>query len=160
MTVDLWFKRFAEAKRNGIPDHIAVLDKTHPGAVPKITRRIGKAILTFTEGKVSRQAPIITRWLKNKYGLGITIQRIQQWLLEQGLKPYHRPKQPRLLASHKQKRLKFARKYRNHDWMNTLFTDETDFPPLKHRLTRGYLGLQNHREHVWFRNLRMRALTP
>ena len=29
---------------------------------------------------------------------------------------------------HKQKRVTFARRYRNHDWINTLFTDESQFP--------------------------------
>ncbi len=33
--------------------------------------------------------------------------------------------------------------------------DETKVPHLKDRLTAGYLGLQNHRENLWFRNLRI-----
>jgi hypothetical protein len=39
----------------------------------------------------------------------------------------------------------------------TLIVDatETEFPELKDRLLAGYLGLQNHSEHVWFRNLRI-----
>jgi hypothetical protein len=32
---------------------------------------------------------------------------------------------------------------------------EADFPELANRQTKGYLGLQNHSEHVWFRNLRL-----
>jgi hypothetical protein len=33
--------------------------------------------------------------------------------------------------------------------------DETTYPELKGRLTKGFLGLQNHSEEVWFRNIRI-----
>ncbi len=32
---------------------------------------------------------------------------------------------------------------------------EAEFPLLKQRITSGFLGLQNHSEHVWFRNVRI-----
>jgi hypothetical protein len=40
--------------------------------------------------------------------------------------------------------------------------DATDdkFPDLKQRQLRGYLGLQNHSEHVWFRNVRIGPALP
>ena len=50
-TVARWVRKFKEAKDARIPDHIAVLDETRPGAPTKLTKAIGKAIITFTEGK-------------------------------------------------------------------------------------------------------------
>lgn len=42
-----------------------------------------------------------------------------------------------------------------HNGTVIIATDETQYPELKGRLTKGYLGLQNHSEEVWFRNLRI-----
>ena len=42
-----------------------------------------------------------------------------------------------------------------HNGVVIVAADETTFPELKARLTKGFLGLQNHSEEVWFRNLRI-----
>ena len=125
--VETWIHRFKEAEAKGVPANVAVVDQPHPGREPKITESIGKAILKFTEGKVNRQAAIKAH-VANKFGVTVTVRRIEQWLNEQGLYAYHRSKRFPLTATQKQKRVRFAREYRNHDWSNTLFTDESQFP--------------------------------
>src|SRR5439155_4185025 len=42
-----------------------------------------------------------------------------------------------------------------HNSTQIISADETTFPELKGRLTKGFLGLQNHNEEVWFRNIRI-----
>jgi hypothetical protein len=42
-----------------------------------------------------------------------------------------------------------------HNDTQIIAADETTFPELKGRLTKGHVGLQNHSEEVWFRNLRI-----
>jgi 3-keto-disaccharide hydrolase len=42
-----------------------------------------------------------------------------------------------------------------HNGVVVVDATEKDFPELARRELRGYLGLQNHSEHVWFRNLRV-----
>jgi hypothetical protein len=42
-----------------------------------------------------------------------------------------------------------------HNGALIISADETTFPELKGRLTKGFLGLQNHSEEVWFRSLRI-----
>ena len=42
-----------------------------------------------------------------------------------------------------------------HNGVTIVAADETTWPGLKGRLTSGFLGLQNHSEEVWFRNLRL-----
>lgn len=37
--------------------------------------------------------------------------------------------------------------------------DDAEFPELKNRELKGYLGLQNHSEHVWFRSIRIGPAT-
>ena len=44
-----------------------------------------------------------------------------------------------------------------HNGITVLDTDEAKSPGLKERLLSGYLGLQNHSESVWFRNVRVGA---
>jgi transposase len=127
-TVNKWIQRFEKAEEEGLPDNVAVLDKPRSGASPKITKAIGKAIIKYTEGKPGRQAPVIKSHIYNKFGVTLTVQHIRWWLNEQGLHPYHRQKLLPLSDSHKQKRVRFARKYKSHNWMTTLFTDESEFP--------------------------------
>lgn len=130
-TVETWIKRFKEAEAKGIPENIAALDKPRPGANPKITNTVGKAILKYAEGRTGRTAPVIKSHIYNKFGVTLSERRIQQWLKAEGLHPYHRPKRLPLSDHHKKKRVKFARKYKRQDWMNdTLFTDEKQFPLL------------------------------
>lgn len=42
-----------------------------------------------------------------------------------------------------------------HNGTVIIDADEAEFPELKNRESKGYLGLQNHSEHVWFRNVRI-----
>ncbi len=42
-----------------------------------------------------------------------------------------------------------------HNWVVIVDASASDFPELAERFTTGYLGLQNHSEEVWFRNLRI-----
>ena len=43
----------------------------------------------------------------------------------------------------------------SHNGIIVLDTSEREYPQLLERLVRGYLGLQNHSETVWFRNIRI-----
>jgi hypothetical protein len=47
-----------------------------------------------------------------------------------------------------------------HNGQQVIKSDEAAAPELAKRLTKGYLGLQNHNEEVRFRNLRIKLLTP
>ena len=129
-TVKRWTSKFKKAEAQGIPENIAVLDKPRSGANPKITRNIGKAILKFAEGKTGRPASAIKSHIYNKFGVSLSVRRIQQWLKEEGFHPYHRPKRLPLSDHHKEKRVEFARNFKRQDWMNTIFTDESEFPLL------------------------------
>ena len=42
-----------------------------------------------------------------------------------------------------------------HNGIAVIDAQEKDFPDLKNRDVKGYLGLQNHSEEVWFRNIRI-----
>lgn len=42
-----------------------------------------------------------------------------------------------------------------HNGRTVVDADPKDYPELNERLLRGYLGLQNHSEEVWFRNIRI-----
>ena len=44
-----------------------------------------------------------------------------------------------------------------HNGTDVIAADENAAAEIKQRLVKGYLGLQNHREEVWFRNLRIGA---
>lgn len=48
----------------------------------------------------------------------------------------------------------------HHNGQQVINSDETAAPELAKRLTKGYLGLQNHNEEVRFRNVRIKTLSP
>lgn len=48
----------------------------------------------------------------------------------------------------------------HHNGQQVIKSDETAAPELAKRLTKGYLGLQNHNEEVRFRNVRIKNLAP
>ena len=98
------------AKAAGIPDNIAVLDEPRLGAPTKLTKAIGKAIVKFTEGKRNRHLSAIRVHVQRRFGVTLTPMRIEQYLLEEGLKPFRPQKQPLLLPQQKKKRVKFAKK--------------------------------------------------
>lgn len=47
-----------------------------------------------------------------------------------------------------------------HNGVVVVDAPEKEFPELKERFVQGYLGLQNHNEEVWFRNLRIGPPQP
>ena len=47
-----------------------------------------------------------------------------------------------------------------HNGVVIVNATEAEFPELKDRLVKGFLGLQNHSEHVWFRNARIGPTQP
>ena len=48
----------------------------------------------------------------------------------------------------------------HHNGQQVIKSDEAAAPELAKRLTKGYLGLQNHNEEVRFRNIRIKTLVP
>ncbi|MHB8861412.1 MAG: 3-keto-disaccharide hydrolase [Pirellulaceae bacterium] len=46
----------------------------------------------------------------------------------------------------------------SHNGQVVVDVSQNDYPELTERLTKGFLGLQNHSEAVWFRHLRIRSL--
>jgi transposase len=126
-TVARWVHKFKDAEDAGIPDNIAVLDQPRPGAPTKLTKAIGKAIVKFTEGKRNRHLSAIRVHIQRRFGVTLTPKRIEQYLLQEGLKPFRPQQQPLLLPHQKKKRVKFAKKHLHHDWRMTLFTDESEF---------------------------------
>ncbi len=42
-----------------------------------------------------------------------------------------------------------------HNGIVVIDTSDREFPELRERLVEGYLGLQNHSETIWFRDIRI-----
>ena len=121
-TVARWVHKFKDAKAVGI-----CARRTSSRSPNKLTKAIGKAIVKFTEGKRNRHLSAIRVHVQRRFGVTLTPMRIEQYLLEEGLKPFRPQKQPLLLPQQKKKRVKFAKKHLHHDWRMTLFTDESEF---------------------------------
>ena len=122
-----WIEKFKKSEAQGIADEEVVLSQPRSGRPPKLTPSVKKLITKYCQGKRKRSTRKCTKWLKSK---GVDIKShvtVRTHLLKEGLYPYRRRKQPRLNAKQQKKRLNFAHQYADHDWMNTLMTDESDF---------------------------------
>jgi transposase len=76
-SVEKWVHKFKDAAAQGVPDKHAVVDNS----IWRSTQNhIGKAILTFTEGKCDRQAPAIKRHVNKKFGVSLDVSYIRKWL--------------------------------------------------------------------------------
>jgi hypothetical protein len=93
---------------------------------PPIPSSVRRKVIKHTQGKRRRSTRKTAERMRAK-GYKISRKSVRRILRSAGLKPYRRRKQPRLTAKHKKKRVAFAKKYLDHDWMETLITDEKDF---------------------------------
>lgn len=110
-----------------IQEHLVVLSQPRSGRPKTATSSpIKKKVLKYSEGKRKRSIRKTAAAMHAK-GIKISPTSVKRILKSSGLKPYRRRKQPWLSDKHKKDRVKFANKYLNHDWENTLMTDESDF---------------------------------
>ena len=119
-TVKRWSTKFKDKPES------TILSQERSGRPRTITVVVKKEIINTTENKRNRGTRKVAKMLKAK-GIDVSRTSVQRTLKENRLNPYKRKKVPRLTAANKKKRLKFAKNYRNHDWEQTLMTDETSF---------------------------------
>jgi transposase len=113
-TVSKWIKRFEEAEADGMPDEEAVLSQPHTGRPPTVTNAVKKLMLKYCRGKRKRSTRKCAKWLRSK-GIKISASTVGRHLLDEGLYPYRRPRQPFLNAKQKNGKLKFTRDHVDHD---------------------------------------------
>jgi hypothetical protein len=120
-------KRLEKAEEEGLPEEEAVLSQPRSGR-PKTatTSTVEKRVLTHVKGKRKRSLRNTSSWLKSQ-GIKASKDSVGRILKRNNLYPYRRKKQPFINKAQKKKRIKFAKKFKDHDWMNTLITDEKDF---------------------------------
>eukprot|EP00808_Paulinella_micropora_P009082 g21580.t1 len=117
-----WMRRFEEGHGH-VPIEELVLDLPRSGRTEAI---IKKMILNHVYLKDYRSTREAAQWMRTK-GVIISKNTIQRFLKARGLYPYHRRKVPKMTDDQKKRRVRFAQEWRNHDWSNTLYTDEKDF---------------------------------
>ena len=83
-------------------------------------------MLARVKDKRKRSLRKTSAWLQGK-GIKASKDSVSRILKKHKLYPYRRKKQPFINKAQKEKRLRFAKKLKSHDWMNTLVTDEKDF---------------------------------
>lgn len=122
--VSRWFDKFRASEDKA--DEDIVLSQPRSGAPPKATTPVKKQIIKFTKGKRKRSLRKNVENLKAK-GISLSKSTVAGVLNNAGLHPYKRRKIPRLNDKQKKKRVVFAKKFLEHDWENTLVTDEKPF---------------------------------
>ena len=119
-----WTRRFEEDKDKA--DEEIVLSQTRSGRPLKATTALGKKITKHVKGKRRKSVRKVATWLQST-GYDLGRETVRKVLKKAGLYPYKRKKQPRLTQAQREKRVKFARKFKKHNWLKTLMTDEKDF---------------------------------
>src|SRR5690242_11785206 len=101
-------------------------DQAHTGRKRKLSPAMERQIVQHVALKRKRSLRKTSAWLRRK-GVDASKDTIARTLVRRELKAFHRPRQQQITATQKRKRVAFARMYRDHDWTNTLMTDETEF---------------------------------
>lgn len=120
-----WRKRF-EAEKGKTEEEIVLSQPREGRPITVTTSPIRKKIIATHEGKRGHSTRKTAKTLRSE-GVQISRSSVQNVLQGSGMYPYRRKTQPFLGKSHMLRRMKFAKKFRDHDWEKTLMTDETDF---------------------------------
>jgi transposase len=123
-SVYTWTKRFAEA--TGKADEELVMSQARSGAPKKAATPIRKKIIKKVQNKRKQSLRKTVAWLKS-LGIYLSKNTLARILKRDGMYPYRRHKQPLLKPTQKEKRVKFAKKFKTRNWLKTLMTDEKDF---------------------------------
>jgi transposase len=115
-TVKRWAKRFNEGESEQ--------DRSRCGRPRKINPTLSKKLVTHVSQHRGRSTRKSAKWLATK-GVSVSYRTVGNELTRAGQYPYHRAKKPQLNNRHKAARVTFAQNYKDHDWLRTLMTDET-----------------------------------
>ena len=89
----LWVGRFEEAKEQELSDEEVVLSQPRTGRPPTVTPGVKKLILEYCKGKRKRSLRKCSKWLRGK-GIKVRKDTVRKHLVQSGLYPYRRQKQP------------------------------------------------------------------
>jgi transposase len=117
--VDRWV---AAAKEGRQP-----VDKPRPGSPRKLNQTDRLYIRAMLKGKKGRSTRKVAALFTARKHKAVSHESIRAVARQAGLKPYVKKSKPLLTDSHRQRRLNFVEMYRNINWRQGLFTDETTF---------------------------------
>ena len=109
-----------------MPDEELVLSQERSGRPLKATPKVTKMVIQMMKNKKKKSSRRTSKALKKK-GIDLSPRSVRRILKDAGIKPYLHRTVPRLTASQKVKRVKFAKRRLKHNWGRTLSTDEKDF---------------------------------
>lgn len=116
-TVTRWKQRFEQGDSEQDKPRSGRTRKLNPSMVKKLTKH-----LVRHRGRSTREGQ---KWLKGK-GVDVTNKTVYNYMKRSDKYPRHTRKQPLLTEAQRTRRVAFARQYKDHDWMRTLMTDETE----------------------------------
>lgn len=102
-------------------------DRKRSGRPGTLSRRDRNRVVQHMYGRRGRSYRETSRWITIKKKTLIGKNVVARALKKAGLKPYKPQKEPRITTKQKEKRVKFAKARKNHNWFNTLMTDEKEF---------------------------------
>lgn len=110
-----------------LPTRASLKDAPRSGRPPKCDEKAREKIVTLAKGNRRRSTRRVAKMIRSE-GLNIGKDTVRRVLKDEGLIAHRLSKRQLLTEIQKEKRLNFAIKYENHDWANTLITDEKHFP--------------------------------
>jgi transposase len=105
----------------------SVQDQQHPGRPRKLSPALVKTVGAMMKGKTRRSTRRVAVLLAERKHVNVSHHTVYRAAKQIGLKPYKRHQKPLLSDGQRQRRLAFAKKYRNQNWRTVLFTDEKTF---------------------------------
>ena len=102
-------------------------DLPRSGRPKKITRPISTKLIELTKAKRHRSSRKVAGIAKQRKIASVSYTTVQREWKKKNMKPFRRPKKPRMTEARKKKRMTFARENLNTDWTKYVFTDEKKF---------------------------------
>lgn len=100
-------------------------DVKRPGRPSKVTPKVVSSIRKIMCGRRRRSVRKVASVLKKRKIADVSHETVRVAAYAAGLKPYKRPKKPRLTDGQRVARMEFARSHAKYDWTRVMFSDET-----------------------------------
>lgn len=122
-TVDRWIHTYE--------DNHSVQEKEGRGRKRKLSNAQEADVARQLQSKRGTSTRRLAKKLKTSKGIDVSYSTIERTAHRRGLKSYSSPVSSKLSPSIIEKRLAFAKTYKNKDWSNVIFSDEHSFKPFR-----------------------------
>ena len=136
-----------------------VADKPRRGRKRKLSEANEHHLERLISGKQAPSIRLATKKVRTEKKVDVGRETVRTTVHSLGLTPFKMQRSSRLMDAHKKARLAFAKKYKDKDWSNVVFTDEHAFKQFRSGNSQHNFAWRHRREQVPTREIERWPIT-